>query len=117
MPLYGAEPLELKKEWQQPGTKTERQGKTPQVPPGELQLKEHWRGSGNVPKSNTDELKLKMTGKNQQVVTAMPQPPTPANSNSKVTGKNQPAATPRPQPPTPANSNSKVTGSEPTLAW
>jgi hypothetical protein len=59
IPLYGAEPLELKKEWQQPGTKTERQGKTPQVPPGELQLKEHWRGSGNVPKSNTDELKLK----------------------------------------------------------
>ena len=84
MPLYGAEPLELKKDWQQPGANTERQGTTPQPPPGELQLKknwrqpdmnaegrqpqtgpsslrlkENWRGSGDISESNTDKLKLK----------------------------------------------------------
>jgi hypothetical protein len=57
MPLYGADRLELKKDWQKPSA--ENQGKSPQARSGGLKLKESWGGSGNVPKSNPGGLKLK----------------------------------------------------------
>jgi len=107
MPLYGAEPLELKKGWQQPGANTERQGTTPQAPPGELQIKENWRqpgtntegrpaqtnpgglqlkknwrGSGEVAESNTGNLKLKSDWKKPS--TEHGNVPTPSSNELKL---------------------------------
>ncbi len=59
MPLYGADRLQLKKDWQQPGAKTQGEVRTPQADSGGLKLKKDWQKSGNAPKPNTDGLKLK----------------------------------------------------------